>query len=61
MGIYYNEAELAPHRDNNQCEYTMSVQVCKDLSAMPLDVLSGRVSTPNRAVFGSWPHAAVVG
>jgi hypothetical protein len=30
MGIYYNEAELAPHRDNNQCEYTMSVQVRKD-------------------------------
>lgn len=27
MGIYYNEAELAPHRDNNQCEYTMSIQV----------------------------------
>ncbi len=27
MGLYYNEAELAPHRDNNQCEYTMSIQV----------------------------------
>jgi hypothetical protein len=26
MGLYYNEADLKPHRDNTQCEYTLSIQ-----------------------------------
>ena len=26
MGVYYNEADLEAHRDNHQCEYTLSIQ-----------------------------------
>jgi hypothetical protein len=50
MGIYYNGADLAPHRDNNQCEYTMSIQIDIQPASVRYPIFVCEQTTPQ----GNW-------